>query len=579
MTRFLISIRHRRGAARELAIDKTLQLAFQTDDCNVWVAPGPHCVSLGEHGLICGALFHRHGPARRITSLDQSDIRDIVQTRGAKLLSNYWGGYVALILDGDQRLVLRDPSGAMPCFLARTDDYWLASSDTQLLLSAGQIATAIDWNALARHLHDAGLPTHRTALTGIDELLPGFQLDPSEPPDRQTPWWSPWDHVEPGYDLAEAPERLRRVVLNCAQSWTSGLNRILLSVSGGLDSSILAACFARAGGPEVHCVTMYGDDPAGDEREHARTLCAFLNLPLVERRYHVENVDIDRPLAPHLPRPTGRTQADAYEKAHIELAMKLDADAFVTGNGGDNVFAYSQSAGAIADRLLAQRSIAGPLSTLRDVCRQTGCSAMEALAATARILRGPRAYQWRPSMTFLSPAMVVEPCSSRLAHPWLKAPTDALPGKAAHIAGILRVQHNLEPGRSQFAPVLNPLMAQPVMQACLAIPSWQWRQGGVDRAVARTAFSRDLPKSIVARRAKGGPDGFTARLVAHYRPQIRERLLEGQLAAQGIVDRQLIARTLADERPMLGEERTRLLALLSAEAWLRCWSERLRTSA
>jgi asparagine synthase (glutamine-hydrolysing) len=201
----------------------------------------------------------------------------------------------------------------------------------------------------------------------------------------------------------------------------------------------------------------------------------------------------------------------------------------------------------------------------------------EAAAATARTLRGPRRYLWKPSDSFLHPDVRERLCQHELSHAWLEVPDGALPGKAAHIAAILRAQPNLEPSRTRVAPVLNPLLSQPILQICLGIPSWRWREGGVDRAAVRAAFRNDLPESIVTRRSKGGPDAFTAQLIACYRPQIRERLLEGNLAAHGIVDVNAIDRVLRDTRPTLGEERTRLLALLSTEAWLRYWQDRLAT--
>jgi asparagine synthase (glutamine-hydrolysing) len=260
---------------------------------------------------------------------------------------------------------------------------------------------------------------------------------------------------------------------------------------------------------------------------------------------------------------------------HLEVAREIGADAFVTGNGGDNVFGYSQSAAAIADRYLAEGLGSGTVSTVRDVARQTGCSLFEAVRRAARTAWGPRRYQWRPSPSFLSADALAQLAGVRLDHPWLEAPADALPGQCAHVAALLRVQPNLRPGRSLHAPVLNPLMCQPIMEACLAIPSWRWRAGGYDRAVARAAFRRELPELIARRRSKGGPDGFTALIVAYYRKRICERLLGGRLAAERLVDRSGLEAVLADERPTLGEERVRILALLATEAWLDHWTARL----
>jgi asparagine synthase (glutamine-hydrolysing) len=100
--------------------------------------------------------------------------------------------------------------------------------------------------------------------------------------------------------------------------------------------------------------------------------------------------------------------------------------------------------------------------------------------------------------------------------------------------------------------VLHPLFSQPVVEACLAIPSWEWRAGGIDRAVARQAFAADLPEEILRRRTKGGPDGFCAEIIRHHHARIRARLLDGALARQGILDRVAVEKALGADRPLSG---------------------------
>jgi asparagine synthase (glutamine-hydrolysing) len=118
------------------------------------------------------------------------------------------------------------------------------------------------------------------------------------------------------------------------------------------------------------------------------------------------------------------------------------------------------------------------------------------------------------------------------------------------------------------------LLSQPVIEACLPIPSWEWRAGGRDRAVARAAFAPDLPPSIIGRRSKGGPDGFSAIILREHRTAITERLLDGMLVREGVVDRAALEARFADRRPFSGEEQSRLLDLVDTEAWARSWSSK-----
>lgn len=560
--------------AVRLAAATGLDIVHESDRLIALADPACHCLAVPGQGMVLGTLFHRHAPARPVETSDSLDRARMLGDHGDTLLRSCWGGYVAVFAAAGMIEILRDPSGALPCYYAATPKRTLLASDVELLLASGPVRPALDRDALAHHLWRGNLPTPQTVLGGIIELLPGFAVGIADRVGVQRPRWSPWDHVHAADGgRADSAERLRRVVSQGVLGWAAGHARLLLSVSGGLDSAIVAACLVRAG-REVQCLTLYGDDPSGDERGYARALCRHLGVSLFERPYAIGAIDLGTPLAPHLPRPIGRSHEQAYERAHLTLAREIGADAFITGNGGDNVFGYSQSAGAIADRLRSEGLSAGVLRTLGDICRQTGCGPPEAVGAALRLLR-QRRYRWRPVPMFLDAGICAAMAPEALAHPWLDQADGALPGKAGHIAALLRIQQVLEPGRSRHARVLHPLLSQPIVEACLAIPSWEWRAGGIDRAVAREAFAPDLPQAIARRRTKGGPDAFCAQVVDHHRARIRARLLEGRLAGFGLIDRTALEAALRDGRPTTSDENVRILDLVDTEAWLDAWTDRL----
>lgn len=548
------------------------RLAYSDGHIAAFVNQACLCLPLGHEGFIIGTLFHRHGAAQALSAIPPDDCASAVRSCGQSLLRSFWGGYVALVAGPASLKILRDPSGALPCFFARARGLTLIASDATLLVQSGLLDVAIDFDELGRHLYRAGILVPQTVLAPIRELMPGFSLDIFSEAADQEMCWSPWDHVA---DLAHAPgelaEQLHRIVQHSIAACVSGHKRLLLSVSGGLDSSIVAASLAKAG-TDALCLTMFTDDAAGDERIYARALCEQLKLPLLECRYALGDIDIDVPLAVHMPRPRDRAQAIAYERTHRAVAAETGADAFVTGNGGDSVFAYSQSAAPIADRFLHQGLRPDLVATLLDVCRQTGCSIHDAVASAWRLANGSPAYVSQPNRLFLHADVIAQLDGEDLTHPWLEAPRDALPGKAAHIAWILRIQHSLEASRDLDMPVINPLMAQPIVEACLGIQSWHWRAGGRDRAVARHAFSHDLPPLIVNRRVKGSPSGFASRLLDHFRGAIRERLLNGRLARNRIIAVDQVEQALSGVRPIGDLERVRILELVNIEAWIQHWA-------
>ena len=560
-----------RAATDRLAAATGLRCVLATGRLALLANEACACLPIEGAGAVLGTLFPRHGPPRALNAFDDDAQAALARGRTEVLLDRYWGSYVAAFASGERIEVLRDPSGGLPCYWSRCSGETVFASDVDLLIAAGAVEPRIDWPALTRFLALSGLPVPETALVGVRELLAGFAVWPDQP-ESEAAIWSPWDFADVPCEAAATltPDRLRQIVRNCIAAWASRSSRAIVSLSGGLDSSLVTAGLAGGGGT-VSCLTMYGADPAGDERPFARALCAEKGLTLFEHPYELTAIDIQQALGSHLPRPIGRVQDQAYEAAHIALARMERGDTFFTGNGGDNVFGYSQSAAPIADRIRYGGSLLGALQTTRDVCRQTGSGPLRALGAGLRLAMRSPAYRWRANRSFLN----LEPASEALAlhflHPWLMAPRGALPGKAAHIAAILRAQFNLEPGRSRYAPVVNPLLSQPIVEACLSVPSWTWRKGGRDRALAREAFADDLPAAILQRRAKGTPDQFCAAVLRHFREPVRARLLGGHLAAHGIVDRHALGHLLGAAGRPGPVEIVRLFEFLNVEAWLDHW--------
>lgn len=554
-----------------------LALSFANRRIAALVDPSCTCLPVGEAGCVLGSLCHRHGPVQSVSSLTQPEAMAIAESEGGALLTNFWGGYVSAIDGAGTVRVLRDPSGDFPCYLARADRFTIFAADAELLVRGGAAHVAVDPEEIGRQLFRAFVPVPATALEGIKELLAGFALRIPADSDRQEQCWNPWDYVHPrDEDSAVAVERLSRTIRHSVHAIGSRHSRLLLSVSGGLDSSIVCACLASAGA-DIVGLTMFTDDPAGDERLFARALCDKLGVPLIERSYRLEDIDLCTVMSANLPRPRDRLQALAFERVHYAIASEVGASAFVTGNGGDHVFGFSQSAAPVADRYLAEGLSGKTFSSLLDVCRQTGCSMADAARQAWRLAHARPDYRVRPNPLFLHTNFVAGLGPKDWHHPWLDAPPGALPGKAAHVATILRVQPNLEPSLGDGYPVLNPLVAQPIVEACLEIPSWAWRAGGRDRSLVRQAFAIDLPPVVLNRRVKGTPGRFAAQLLDRFRRPIRDRLLGGRLAAAEIVDTAALDRVLAGERPVPDLERVRILELVNVEAWIDHWTGRLGT--
>jgi asparagine synthase (glutamine-hydrolysing) len=557
-----------------------LSVALATERYIVLVNTAATTLSLGKsRGLIIGTLFHRFGSSNQIANLDQPDMDRILDSQGLFLIERYWGSYVALLPRADEVHLLRDPSGSLPCYSWQGTDLLAFASDAELMMAAG-MPVSIDWQFLISHYFSAGLPSERTALLGLKEVMRGHSVPCLARDEEGKILWNPWTYTDNPmrWPREEQVERLNRIVHASTKALCSPYKRPILCISGGLDSSIVGATL-QASGIKFSGITVSTQDPDGDERHYARSACASFGVELDEAWYEMRDVDFGRSTSAHLPRPVGRIHALAYDAALLRAAATRHADVIAMGNGGDNIFASSYSAAPIVDRLLSEGAGGGVFATIHDLCRLTGASMIEASAAAYRLWRhGGRAYHWRPDPLFLTSGAVEVATTLGYFHPWLEAPESALPGKSRHIASLLRIQQHLDGyERHSYPALVNPLMSQPMLEFCLSIPTWDWIAGGRDRSVARQAFARHLPKEIVHRSSKSGPDAFCEAILTERRAEIRERLMDGHLARQGILDPAALEEVLFDHRPNIGVAHARIMAFLDAEAWIDHWLAAVET--
>lgn len=578
LTRFLILVGFDGAALQDVAdhCGRTtgLSIQFVHRGCVVLASPADVVLDLQEgRGCIVGTVFPRHGPARAIFQQDQHWLDEF---RNAEIVTTlrdrFWGGYVALALDGVAPAVVRDPSGAVPCYHTAIERGWAFASDVTLFLDAGLIKPAIAWSQIPRYLAAKDFPSVSTALENVEEILPGTSVRMEAGVSTAVGIWSPWDHVPMGHedDLDQEGERLRRTIDLCTASWASNVRTPLVTLSGGLDSSIVAAALKRSG-REFSAVTISAGG-IGDERAYARAMTEALGCDLIETDHDLADVDLSKSAAGHFPKPVGHIHELAYHAAALRAAQAKGASAIFSGNGGDSVFYNSSSLRPVMDCLEARGPGMEALRALKNVAMITDVPtltvAMEVLKQWRQL---HRPYVWRLNLALMTQDASRAIAAEELQHPWLAAQDARLPGKTGHIAFLLRVQNHLEGYlRSYGMALINPLISQPVTELMLSFPTWHMIEGGRDRAVARQAYAERLPAMVRERRRKGSPSAFAIELMIAKRQEVRERLMDGELVARGYIDRTRLAAALSQD-PAVGEAYVRIMALLDMEAWIAQW--------
>ncbi len=302
------------------------------------------CVLGDQRSVVVGKLFRRSAATAPSDDLDNGESARILQSKGRALIDDFWGRYVAFLADaGTGTSVLRDPGGTLPCHFLRHERVTIAFSWLEDVLAAvpGLQRLRVNDAALAAHLAHGELQGAETALCGVRRVLAGEMVHLDQDPAQPRLLWDPLAHARAASDMntGHAMEVLHDTVHACTTAWASCYDTLLLRLSGGLDSSILAACLARSKSTiDVTCVNYHSPGTDSDERSYARLVASRAQLELVERERDSGFALQTVLTAARTPTPTNYLGRMGSARMDAELAASHGATAMFTGGGGDQLF-------------------------------------------------------------------------------------------------------------------------------------------------------------------------------------------------------------------------------------------------
>lgn len=572
--------------------DPTWTCAYQTPGLLVYTMRKPGSVLRGYglpdgRGIVLGHLFKQgtHSAFAGDVAIDSDSAGRYAASGGAELVKDYWGGYVAFLVDATtgRRYVLRDCSGKVPCFLTQYRSISIVFADINDIRVPG-IRFHIDWEYLATFLYYEQLQIRRSGLVEVTELLAGDQVEFSQSGTVPRVLWDPRTIARDPLHLAThaAAETLRETAQACVNDWAQQYDSVLHNLSGGLDSAIVLGCLARSPNrPRVTCLNRFTELAGEDERSYARCAAAVAGVGLIERHWREGSRLIDeRALTLQLAaKPALAQLAASFDiDSRNQLATEVNAQAAWTGQGGDHLF-YEMATPLMASDFARIRGLRpGLLRAIHEGARISGDSyASVATRALHALWSNPA---WTPvhllkrKPYFLNQDAVPDDVLNKTAHPWTRDCDNLPAGKQLQIyfLGELTNRHR-SALVDEHAPEHHPLMSQPLIELCLRLPTFTLLSGGRSRGLARSAFVDYVPLSILDRETKGSTTSFWMQTVHESSGFLRELLHDGVLLRERIVKRESIEPYLSRSRPMPLELFPSLLACVAAEIWARAWTD------
>ena len=261
-------------------------------------------------------------------------------------------GMFAIALWDQERRELslaRDRLGKKPLYWSSAGGRLSFASELSALMGLETTPRRIDEDALVLYLRHGAVPAPRTMLQGVHKLEPGTALvfAAHDRADEQRYWDLREIAVACADDPFDGDEEEADGILEGLLD-TAVAQRMIadvplgIFVSGGIDSSLIAAVMARRSTRPVKSFTIAFDEAGWNEGPHARAVAAHLGLD--HRELCVDPADVPE---------MAQAVADRFDEPFADASMiptylvsrmaREEVTVAIGGDGGDELFAgYSR---------------------------------------------------------------------------------------------------------------------------------------------------------------------------------------------------------------------------------------------
>jgi len=426
-------------------------------------------------GVVVGNLFQNLSTAeavRPVDALSRSDSDRICGSDGALLFNNFWGSYVAIVANPDGFSILTDPTSSIPCYFTQHMGVVIVFSHLEQCTFLDFSTFSINYRFLRHILSYDKIQTGETGLNEVSEILGGQRLRVTRGLTSLDTLWDPRDVARVTYEAStdECARVLRDTTMGVVRSWAESMSSVTVSLSGGLDSSIVIGCLSsKATNVDVNAFHHVLESRDTSEERYAK--CAAQHAGR-----HV--LSVLTPPARELPQLGAHPLSVrpyrsfiAYDlPTLIEQQKGTLGSSIFSGQGGDHLFLAARSPLGFADFVRQHGLGRGAARSLLEAAKLSNESVWKVLAETFPFALGKRAESYllkgiTGRQTIVNDE-IFDAEELRAALPkWVVEPVGTPPGKFRHINSffhMLRIRETFD--HSNGVVFVNPLMSQPLIE-------------------------------------------------------------------------------------------------------------------
>jgi len=567
---------------------------LSNEDGRIWVTYNGEIYNHAQVRPQLEAAGHRYR-----TRSDTETVVHAYEQWGDECVTRFRGMFAFAIWDAPRRrlLLARDRLGKKPLYWTRVPagrergERLLFSSEIKAILESGLVKAKPNHRTVSELLATRSTSGVETLFGGIYKLLPGHRLVYENGCVQVSRYWDvPQDGPDP--ELARMPEadlvdRFRELLRESVRLRLMSDVPLGMFLSGGLDSSAIAALMAREIDRPVQTFSVAFGDRAFSELTYSREVARAIGAEAHE--VVIDDGDffgVLPRLVWHEDEPIGHPSSvplhfcSALARRHVKVVL--------TGEGSDELLAgygkYPRSllnwrAGGIYERLVPARMRAAVASSL--VPRLPA-----ALGGYARrsFLAMPRT----PAAMFLDNfASVPLEAQHQLLSSSMFAGADAYKTSLAYfgeangnvlgrllytdlktyLVELLMRQDQMSMSTSIESRV--PFLDHELVEFAARLPDRLKLSGFTTKRILREAVRGLLPESILTRKKMGFPVPFGGWTAGPWNGVVREVLLDRRARERGVTDAAGVERLLDDHGAGRRDGGDAIWALLNLELWYR----------
>ncbi|HEY3618351.1 MAG TPA: asparagine synthase (glutamine-hydrolyzing) [Candidatus Sulfotelmatobacter sp.] len=532
------------------------------------------------------------------TQSDTESIVHLYEEYGKNCVEHLRGMFAFAIWDAKQQslFVARDRLGIKPLYYRLTPKSFIFGSEIKVLLAYPGAAPELNRGALPEFLSFGYLSGDESFYNGVRKLMPGHRLEIDR---RGNP------HVEQYWDLPLTPEEKTHDEEFYVQSYRELLEGAVEShlmsdvplgvfLSGGLDSSAVAALMTRIRREPVETFSVGYSEQTYSELPYARTMAQHLNS--VHHEVFVSREDFFGALPNliwHEDEPI--VWPSSVSLFFVAQLARERVKVVLTGEGSDETLAgYSRYAfilkNTVFDRFYRGLVPSAVRSSVRDFIATSSWINASARRKLSHTFLGRDGESWASFYfdNFFS-AFNQRDQSDLLADDfrdeiltgsayrnvlgyWEKSSGELLQRLLytdikTYLVELLMKQDNMSMAASIESRV--PFLDHVLVEWATRVPASVQIRGSSGKWILKKAMEDLLPPSIINRRKLGFPTPWSGWLGGSQLDSIEQLLLESRTMNRGLLKRAAVERLFREHRAQYRDHYDRIWRLLNLELWHR----------